>query len=123
MDFFQRIKYGEAIRDDRGIVVLLKKDRTKIQEIMECLQKLRSTVRRMQLGNRFAIECDAIVVIIFVGPPQDSEPILFVLEVSPDQVVQRPQWVDLQHPEWIQFARALQVERRLTSHGSTQDRG
>ena len=61
----------------------------------------------LQLRHRLAVERQAVVMVVFVGPPRHGQPVLLVLDISPKQVVQRPQRIDLEVRQRIASAAAL----------------
>ena len=62
-----------------------------LQAIMDALQAGESVelrgFGRLQLRHRAAHQPQAVVMVVLVGAPRDRQPVLFVLDVAPQQVV------------------------------------
>jgi hypothetical protein len=95
MDVLQRGQQGEGVRDHSGVGIFLVEARRRRQEIVERLDELRSDVGRIEIRNGLAHERQPIVVDILVGPAWHGQPILFGLDEAPDEIVQRPQGIEL----------------------------
>jgi hypothetical protein len=63
---------------------------------MKGLDEFGAAVRRDQLGHRLADQGQPIVVIVLVGPTRHRQAVILILDEAPEQVVQRPQRIDLQ---------------------------
>ena len=77
-----------------------------MQQVVERLQELRAAVGRPQRRHRLAVERQAVLVVVLVGAALSRvSRLLLVLDVAPEQVVERPQRIDLQVRQRIAIAR------------------
>ena len=74
----------------------LKNVGAQVQQVVERLEELRAGVGGAQAWHRAALEPQTVVVVVLVVAADDAQPVLLVLDVAPEQVVQRPQRIDLQ---------------------------
>ena len=76
-----------------------------MQQVVEGLEEFRAAVGGPQRRHRLAVQRQAVLVVVFVGAPLHRQPVLLVLDVAPEQVVERPQRVDLEMRQRIAIAR------------------
>ena len=93
----ERVQHREAVGDHRRVVVLL------VEAAAEMLSRLWNASRNFERlsavrtsGHRAACEPQAVLVVVLVVAAHDRQPVLLVLDVAPEQVVQRPQRIDLE---------------------------
>ena len=107
--FLQRVQHRERVRLDRRVVVLLEERRAQAEQVVERLEELRARVGRAHALDRAAVEPQAVVVVVLVVAADDAQAMLFILDVSPQQVVERAQRIDLQVRERVLRGAAADV--------------
>src|SRR5262249_45157323 len=85
------------------IVVSIERVRL-IQQLVKRRKELRATIGRPQLWNGFAVQPQAVLMVVLVRTAHDAQPPLFVLQVAPNQVIERVQRIELERSERVETA-------------------
>src|SRR5829696_5527234 len=104
MDLAQRTEQRETVGDNCRVGVLAIEARSPVQEIVKGFDKLRAAIRRAQLGNGFADDLQPIVMVVFISPAGNGQAIVFVLNETPEEIVQRAEWINLEIRQRVAFA-------------------
>ena len=55
-------------------------------------------IGRIEIRHGLADERQPVMMLVLVGPARHRQPIMFVLDEAPDQIVQRPQGIEFEFP-------------------------
>ena len=83
MDLFERVHHGETIGHHGRIVILFIELDTQVQQGVERLDELAAAVRGTQTADCFALQRDAIMMVVFIGAASYRQPVLLILDISP----------------------------------------
>ena len=72
-----------------------------MQQVVEALEELRPRICGARHRVRLAEQHQAVLVIVFVRPPGDRQALVFILNVTPQDVVEGPQRVQLEMSERV----------------------
>ena len=79
---------------------------------MESPDEFCAAVGRCQLWHRFADQGEAIVVVVFISAARHAQSVVFVLDESPDNVVQGTQGVEFKIGQWITHMTSLVLKTK-----------
>ncbi|MCY1230446.1 hypothetical protein D9M72_428580 [compost metagenome] len=122
MRLLQCIKHREGIGLHGRIVVEPVEARDDGEQRVERLQEFRPAIGRAHIVDRLARQPQPVVMVIFVVAPHDAQAMLLVLDIAPQQVIERPQRIDLHIGEGIILQRPADVleAARNRIHGLDQ---
>src|SRR5262249_39062574 len=82
------------------------------------LDELRPTIGRCQAGHCPANKLQPVVMVILISPARHGQPVMFILDQTPNQIVQWSQRVELQLAQWVVWPTAPILEpERDSVHG------
>src|SRR5215204_2122611 len=67
-----------------------------MQQVMICLDKFRAAIRAPQRRDRFTLQRDPVLMVVFERPADDTQSVLLVLDITPEQVAQWKEPADLE---------------------------
>src|ERR1700704_4279954 len=110
MNFLESVQQWEGI-DDHGRVGILPVENSRaIEEVVKSLNELRPTIGRCQVGHCLANKLQPVVMVILISPARHGQPVMFILDQTPNQIVQWSQWVELQLAQWVTWTAAPILE-------------
>src|SRR4029453_17631093 len=84
-----------------------------IEEVMKGLDELRPAIGRCHAGYCLANKSQPVVMVVLISPARHGQPVMFILDQAPNQIVQRSQWVEFQLAQRVTWTTApiLEPER------------
>ena len=55
----------------------------------------------IEIRHGLTDERQPIMMLVLMGPARHRQPVVLVLDEAPDQIVQRPQGIEFEFPQWI----------------------
>src|SRR4029078_7307942 len=101
MPLSKRAQKRETISNNSLVGVFAIKGSGAVEQIMKSFDELRPTIGGAHLGNSFADHLQSVMMVVFIRSTRNCQAIVFVLDVTPEQVVQWPQRINFQVCQWI----------------------
>src|SRR5215471_16565123 len=118
MHFPKGVQQWKGIGDHGRVGILPVENGGSIEEVVKGLDELRPTIGRCHAGHCPANELQPIVMVVLISPARHSQPVMLILDQTPNQIVQWSQWVELQLAQWVMWPTAPILESERDSiHG------